>query len=226
MKNVATLFVIAAIFLSVAKASLADQYGPYQGPSASYSIIVDKLVGVPSTDSNGAVTYSYVDNLGVNDFKFKADNWLFFKIKVKNTSNTQIDNVVAKDTAPDFVTLFDNPGTFDSNTKVLTINVGSLAANEEKEYIVRGRVVSSGSLPADSGIVCVVNRVVASNDKVSDDDSSQLCIEKPVAGVSTTTVSVPTVTKIPSTGPEAGLAILSLSGAMGWAGMKLRKYTA
>lgn len=225
-KLVLFLLVIMALFSGTTSAFA--QYGPYQGPQPSYAILVDKLVGVPTTQGSETV-YSYVDNLGTSDFKFRADNIIFFKIKVKNTSNVTLDNVVIKDTAPSYVTLFDNPGTFDSITHVLTINVGSLGVNEEKEYIVRGKVVSSDSLPADAGIVCVVNKATASNDKVSDEDNAQLCIEKPSeTKTATTTVlgtSVPPVTKIPSTGPEGGLLVLSFSGAVGYLGLKLRKLT-
>ncbi len=223
MKEFAISSALVVLFLSTNSSVALAQYGPYQGPQPSLSILIDKLVGVPTAQGSETVV-NFVDNLGVNDFKFKADNIVFFKLKVKNTSNVSLDNVVVKDNAPAYVDLFENPGTYDSVNRVLTINVGSLGVNQEKEYIVRARVTSSGNLPVDSGIVCVMNKAVASNDKVSDEDTAQLCIEKPVLGTtSTTTTTVPSVTKIPSTGPEAGMLILSMSGALGYLGLKLRK---
>ena len=217
MKKFITVFILFLLVLAVPKGTSA-QNSQYQ-PGPSYSIVIDKFVGVP-TSQGGEIVYNYVDNLGVNDFKFRADNIVFFKLKIKNTSNANLDNVVIKDTAPSYITIFDNPGTFDSNSRVLTINEGTLAAYEEKEYILTARVASSSDLPGGSNITCVINRVVASNDKVSDEDTAQLCIEKQVLGEQT----VPPVTKIPSAGPENGLAILSLSGLLGYFGLRLRKY--
>lgn len=219
MKKIAISLALVLLFLSTSRSVLAQSY---EGPK-SYAIIIDKLVAVP-TAAGSETVYNYVDNLGVNDFKFKADNIVFFKLKVKNTSNVTLDNVIVKDYAPSYVDLFENPGTYDSATRILTINVGSLGVNEEKEYIVRARVTSAGNLPIDNGTVCTMNRAIASNDKVSDEDTAQLCIEKTVLGKTTViTSTVPPVTKIPSTGPEAGVLILSISGTLGYVGLKLRR---
>ena len=217
-----SLFVLT-VFFSLAlfpKAALA-QYGQYQ-PGPSYSILIDKLVGVPSS-SNGSLTYNYVDNLGLSDYKFKPENYVFFKVKIKNTSSVKLENLVIKDTAPSYIDLFDEPGTFDASTRVLTINVGSLEAGAEKEYIVRTRVMTADKLPATDGTVCVTNAVTASNDKVSDSDNAQLCIEKAIQGASYPTTAPIAASKIPSAGPEYSLAILGLSGLIGALGIRLRK---
>jgi hypothetical protein len=125
-----------------------------------------------------------------------------------------------KDYAPSYVDLYENPGTWDSSNRVLTINVGTLTPNEEKEYIIRGKVAMSENLPSQ-GITCVVNRATATDSRVSDDDTAQLCIEKPVLG----TTTVPSTTNIPKTGPEAGMVMLPLAGAIAYIGRRLRRYS-
>lgn len=200
MKNmiVAAAFV-AATFLPVSAPVLADSY---QGPQHSYAIAIDKLVGFP-TLNNGQTTYSYVDNLGPNDFKFQPGGYIFYKVKVKNTSDVNLDNVVIKDVAPAYVDVF-----------TTQINVGTLQPQEEKEYIIQARVFGEGNLPNQS-MTCVTNTAQASNDKASAQDTAQLCIERKI--------SVAAPAAIPSTGPEFGLIIASLSGGLAFVGNKLRK---
>lgn len=206
---------MCGVFLFSAGQVFAGQYSPYEGKKPSPNISVDKRVGLPQAATKGGeVTYTYVDNLTASDRRFSPQEYVFFEVKVKNTSKTRLDNVVMRDFAPEFVDLYENPGSFDG--KDVVINVGTLQADEEKTYILKARIKMQSALPSDKGILCTINKVRASNDKVADEDTSQFCIEKNVTAVN------PPVA-IPRSGPEHGLLIMCSALASIFAGLKLRK---
>ena len=215
MKKSVLSALIFALYLVAAGQVFADQYGPYEGKKPSPDISVDKKVGLPQTTTKGGeVTYGFVDNLTSGDRRFSPQEYLFFEVKVKNTSDATLENVVVRDFALDYVDLYENPGNFDSRDIVL--KVGTLKAGEEKTYILKGRVKAQSDLPVDKGILCTVNKVRASNDKVADEDTAQFCIERNVTAVN------PPVT-IPKAGPEHGLLIMISAASSALAGLRLRK---
>lgn len=205
-----------AIMAIVSTADAAGQYGPYGGGEQSANIMVDKLVAVP-TDNKGGITYTYVDNLSRNDYKFKSGNYIWFKIKVQNTSNKTLENVTLEDTFPQYLEVFPNGYIYDAQTRKLTLNLGTLKAGETKEVTLKARVLPQNQLPADKGLFCIVNTVKAWSGNVADSDNAQLCIEKQVIGTTTPPK------EIPKTGAELPL-MLSLSGAIGFIGTKLRRF--
>lgn len=221
MKKLASFLTVLSLYF-VASTSINAQYGPYQPPTTTLSILVNKLVANPVVLTDGTIRLDYVDNLGTGDHRFKAGEDVWFQVKVKNTSNTILTNVTVKDFLPPYIETVEGPGSFDSGSNTITINAGDFAVNEEKVYVFKMRVKSQNNLP--DNVTCVTNKSQAFNDKVSDDDTAQLCIEKPVLGVATTPTPVTiTVNKIPSTGPEYGLLLYTLSGLAGLAGLKLRR---
>ncbi|MFQ5452194.1 MAG: hypothetical protein ACE5DQ_01390 [Candidatus Paceibacterota bacterium] len=193
------------------------QYGPYEGPKPSFDILVDKLVSLPRETKGGKVVFDFVDNLGPDDHKYGARDFIFFKVIVRNTSTQKIENVVIKDTVPNFVDLFDDPGTFDQNTRVYTIQVGDLAAGEQKEYVLRGRIVEKDRLSVNTRITCLTNFVRAEDGGVADEDTAQFCVEKPDEAEGVTT--------IPSAGAEHTIAILGIALIVGMFGLRLRRAT-
>ncbi len=215
MKNIGIFALTLVIFLMAAGQVSAGQYGPYEGKKPSPDISVDKKVGLPHTATKGGQTeYTYIDNLTSADRRFAPLEYVFFEIKVKNTSKVRLDNVVLRDFAPAYVELFENPGKFEGKDAVL--NVGTLQPGEEKVYIFKGRIMAQNQLPADKGVICTVNKVRASNDRVADEDTAQFCIEKTVTGVNPPK-------DIPKTGPEHGILIMFTALSSAYAGLKLRK---
>ncbi len=196
MKKLVLVMALAIALFSLANSSvLADSYA---GPS--YSIAIDKLVAFPTLDK-GTTTYSYVDNLGSNDFTFSPGGYIFYKVKVKNTSSVNIDNVVLKDIAPQYVDVY-----------TTQINVGTLQPQEEKEYIIQARVAQS----VPGSMTCVTNTAQAtSNQTGMVQDTAQLCIKQNAVS--------PAPKTIPTAGPEFGLVMTAISAAAGYAGFKLRK---
>ncbi len=212
-KFIFSLVVLILLTLYVPRYTLFvySQYGQYGGETPSYSIIVDKMVGKPGT-SNDPRSYEYVDNLSVSDPRFKPNQLVFFKIKIKNTSSTKIVGMEVRDTVPQYLDPLEGPGTFNSQTREIVWNAGDFEVDEEKIFYIKMKVLPQASLPADRGLFCVVNFVKATSANAYDDDRAQLCIEKQV-----------TASKVPSAGPEMGLFLLG-GNILGVAfGIRLRK---
>lgn len=205
-----SLFVFSFLFaVSTVKADCAGQYGQ---PCNSYSIVVDKMVQKPGTSD-------YVDNLSVSDPRYKPGEFVMFKVTIKNTSTTTFGGMTAKDYVPSYLTPVEGPGTFDSVNRVITFDAGAFAVDEQKTFYMKMQVDSQANLPADKGLFCVVNRAVASSNTTSDEDSSQLCIEKQIPSVK----GVSTVVTVPATGPEFGLVFLAIDFIGLGIGLKMRK---
>lgn len=193
-----TLVIGAWLLVIPVKADCVSQYGQYGQPCPSYSIVVDKMVGKPGT-SNDATVYEYVDNLSLGDPRFKPDQVIFFKVKIKNTSNVKLVGIEVKDTIPSYLDPLDGPGNFNSTTREIAWNAGDFEVNQEKIFYLKMKVSPQANLPADKGLFCVSNFVKANSSNAYDDDTSQLCIEKQVV----------TPPKVPSAGPEMGILLFS-----------------
>lgn len=198
----------AALVAAVSVSSVSAQsYGTTVTPSESISI--DKAVTRPGTSD-------YVDNLSVSDTRYTPSQDVWFRLIVKNTSDRDINNVRIVDTMPQYIDLVE--GSLDQN-------IGTLKAGEEKTYYVKARTVGQGALPADRGVICLLNKATVTGDRtstsgtVSDEDSSQFCVEKQVNETGTTSV----VTKVPSAGMPDGIALVALEVSGVVAGFALKK---
>ena len=202
MKKIfATLVALASIFQLLTSNVMAQygQYGPYGGPEPSLSIMIDKMVAKPIATKGGSTDQDYVDNLSPSDPRFLPDQEVFFKIKVKNTSDVKLKDVTVKDFLPDFVEPIEGQGTFNDETREITIPAGDIEIDEEKVFFIKVKVLAQEELPEDQGLICVVNKAQAFDGGVSDEDTAQFCVEKEVLGV----------TAVPSAGPEMGILLLT-----------------
>jgi len=216
MKKVFAFLVLVFSYFALATAVAADcngQYGQYGGCTPSVTILVDKFVGKPNTSITDPVNADYVDNLSPTDPRFRAGQSIFFKVKVKNTSNTSLTNVTVTDYLPSYIEPVAGPGSYDGKARTITFNAGDFAPNEEKTYYFKMQVNSVQYLPSDKSLFCIVNQAKAYNDRTSDDDTAQFCVEKEVTGLS----------KQPSAGPEMGVLLLGLNFAGIGMGMFLKK---
>lgn len=213
---IAGFLILNSFFLILNSSVLADtgQYGQYGSTTPNLSILIDKMVAKPGggvQNKGGVVNYEYVDNLSPADVRYKPGNQVMFKLKVKNTSNTSISNVTVKDFVPAYLEPIEGPGTYDSNSRVITFDAGSFAADEEKTYLLKMQLNTQDKMPSDKGLFCLTNKAQAYNGNVSDDDLAQFCVEKEVVGTVET----------PKAGPEMGLILmLGQLGLLG-AGLKL-----
>ena len=209
------LFTFFFLLFSLPVGAQYGQYGTYQAPLPSKTVLIDKMIGQASVETKGgtATASTYVDNLSPSDARFHSGEGISFRIKVKNTSDETLNDVIFKDFLPSYVEPVKNPGTYDSSSRTITVNLGSMAAQEEKIMFFTMNVVNQDQLPQDKSIVCVTNKAQVYNNEVSDDDNAQFCIEKQVG----------TVTQQPSSGPEMGLGLLALQFAGLGIGFYIRK---
>jgi uncharacterized repeat protein (TIGR01451 family) len=177
------LFVLVLVFMAKpAHATCDEQYG---GVCKELELQIDKVVWDPA---NG----NFKDNLGINDYKFGPDEEITFKLKIKNTGDETFDEVHVKDYLPDY--LLQLSGDFD-------FIIYDLDPDEEVEREIKIKVVSADNFPADNALICVVNTAETWNNSENDKDTSQVCLEKKVLGV----------TELPPTGPENWFIFLGLS---------------
>jgi len=224
--NKVYLFISALVifaFMTSTRGVLADTacqpiYGGGQTCVQIGNVLINKTVQNPQTGA-------FLDNLNINDPKFTPSSNVTFHITVTNTGGSTINKTTVKDTLPGFVSFVSGPGSFDSNTKVLTFDIGNLKAGESRTFTVAAKVADEKQLPSDQGITCVVNQVMATSDNgQQSSDNSQFCIQKPVLGETKGGLKVlpaPKVTITPPTGPE----MLPLIGLIptGLFGFLLRK---
>lgn len=223
LSSLAILITLAA-FVPAADASESCQqiYGGGE-TCTNPQISINKLVKRPDNSD-------FVDNLGINEAKYKANQNVAFRITVTNIGNKDLTNVQVKDVLPDFVTFVSGNGDFNTDDKTLSFTIDSLKTGKSKSFDVVVKVVSNDTLPNDQGIVCVTNHTEATAEDQNVDDNAQFCIEKPTLGIAT----VPTTTKgglpilppqavktTPSTGPEAIALISLIPGAL--AGIALHR---
>lgn len=192
------VIIFAAVAVSPVKADSA-QYGQYGPGQPNQNILIDKMVGKPTVTKGGNAEANYVDNYSSSDPRFKPADMVFFRLKVKNTSNTKLVNVQVKDFVPTYIEPVEGPGSFDSNTRTITFGAGDFNAGEEKTYYLKMKVLDQNKLPSDKGIMCIVNKAQAYTDKAFDDDTAQFCVEKQVQGA----------TKVPQAGPEMGIILFA-----------------
>lgn len=210
------LIVFLALTLISATAVHADsgqygQYGPYGGGAPSTSIMVDKTVSRAITTKGGVV--SYVDNNSASDTRFAPGGRVYFQIKVKNTSNVTLNNVEVSDIMPNEVVAVEGPGTYNEQTKTITWKYDSLKAGEEKTEKIIAQIKGQNALPADKGVICMINKSTVRAGANYDEDTAQFCVEKKVIGAK----------KVPTAGPEYGILVSLLSFASLGTGVYLKR---
>jgi len=207
MRKLLTVLFIFFIFSFFVSPVLA-QYGT---TTYNYSILIDKTVAIPASSNTNS--NNYIDSLSPSDLRFHAGDDVYFKIRVKNTSDTNLTSVWIRDYVPTYIIPIEGPGAWDLENRILSWNAGDFSINEEKTYYLKMRVYDKSLLPSDKGLFCITNRAEAKNNVAYDDDSSQICIEKTVSGVS----------KVPSAGPELGIFLLGGELAALGTGLFLKK---
>lgn len=221
---VAAVFVSSLLFTGVAFAGGTPNCQPIYGGGETCvqagKITLDKKVLTPGSNPE-----AYVDNLGVSDAKYAPGQTIKFKLTLTNTGNQAIDTIVVKDFFPKYVDFVSGPGSYDTNSKTLTISMAAMNPGETRSFILIGAITDASQI-SNGQVVCVINQATESNNSQTSSDNAQFCIEKPSV---TPTPVTPNTTKgglpvypaqpgttTPPTGPEA-LALIALlpSGAAG-----------
>lgn len=216
------LFVSAlTIMPSKALAECTQTYGGSESCITSNEFSIVKTVQTP-----GKTGDNYVNNLSINDPKYSPTQIVSFKLLVKNTGSVVIPTLTVSDTFPQFLSFVSGPGSFDTNTKKLTLTVTNLQPGQSQTYDVTGKVAEANLMPSDQGVICLINQASATDKNgATNTSSSQFCVQKSVLGSSEPQVFTTKggLSSTPATGPEM-LPLLSLIPG-GLAGLILRKKT-
>ncbi len=197
------LFATALTIALLIPSKTFAQYGTY---TPSYSqLTVDKQVRNP-------VTGIYVDNLGLNDAHYFAENAVFFRITVQNTGNTVLSRITATDYLPAYLS-YVSGGVYTANTRQIVFYFDNVSPGERRSTILQARVNRLPDLPVGKSLLCPVNKVVASAVEAGTvEDTAQLCIQKTLMAKG-----------VPQTGDPIGLLMGLGSLPMLFAGFKLGK---
>lgn len=190
MKKLSTILIVAVlvlIFSLFVKQARATVYcdGQYGEVCREIELLIDKMVWDP-------VNGKFVDNLGINDYKFAPDEEITFRLEVKNVGDETFAEIDVRDYLPDYLEYLSG----DIDFEIKDLDPGE---TETREF--KAKVVSADKFPSDESIICVVNKAEAWNGDEKDEDTAQVCMEKKVLGVA----------ELPPTGPEHATMILALS---------------
>ena len=228
-----TTIALTGAFLATAGIALADGtgygtsncqviYGGGQVCPTSLQFSLDKKVQNPTKGGD------FIDNLGFNDAKYLPGSEIAFKMIVKNTGDTTIDQLTVIDTLPSNLSFTAGVGNYDQNMRTVTYIIKNLPKGESNEQTIVAKIDGTDKLPQDQGVMCLTNKAKATdnNGNVAD-DASAFCIQKQAVTIPDKNMpkvynSVPPKS-IPNTGPEM-LPLIGLIPA-GIAGLVLRKKT-
>lgn len=216
-KTTATFIASAAIFAgAAASVNAAGGYGTsncqiiYGGGEVcqkSVSFTLDKKVQKPTKGGE------FVDNLGMNDEKFAPGSTVNFRISIKNTGETRIENIQVVDTLPENLSWVSGGK---NNGNQVTYSLEKLEPGQSHDGNITVRVANANALPQDKNLICVTNTVKATQDGNAASDNAQLCIEKGLKDGGPVVQQTPPMKQTPQTGPGMlSLAALIPAGALG-----------
>lgn len=208
MKNYFQLFIFVILITLVSpKLTFADgntrcetQYGGTQICVSTGQLQINKEVLDP-------ISNKYVDNLGINNYKFAPGEVATFRISVRNVGDNNLSKVSVSDSPQsEFLSLASGNLNFD---------LTDLKPGEVRSTEVKLRVADASKMPQNN-VICVINSAEAVSDSNRDKDSAQLCLERKTV--------VPVVTKaLPPTGAQDWLFAI-FGGASSFAGIRLMKF--
>ncbi len=185
MKRIALFLTAFLAFVSLLARPVNAQTctTPYGGTTTCQptDLIINKEVKNP-------ITGIFVENLTSTDATFAPEAQVHFRLTLKNTSGETFNPVTVKDVFPDFLTFEAGPGIYDSASHTLTFTTDNLTAGESRSFEILARVTSKA---ANQSLFCVTNvaTVSAPARPAGDQDSTQLCIQTRILGVTTLPVA-------------------------------------
>lgn len=227
-KTITFLVSLGVILLSTisintyAGSNCQSLYGGGQTCPTENKLVLDKKVLNPksNTTKGGVIAEEFVDNLNINDPKYKAGQTIRFQLNITNIGKTTLQNILIEDTLPENIIFTPTEGNYDSNSHKYTQTIPQLNADETKTIIITGTIAEDKNLPQDLGVICSVNNATAQTTNNYTDDSAGYCIERNPQP-ERTVYQVPNIKSTPKTGPEL-LALIGLIPS-GIGGILLRK---
>lgn len=154
----------------------------------------------------------YWDNIDSSDYVFGPNQEITFKIRVKNTSDVRLDNVLIRDYMTNYLSFVRaNDANWLSDQKKAEWGIGDLEPGQSETVYITFKTFAKDDLP--SGVTCETNTADVEKDSGNrKSDSSSFCISK--------TGTTPSVlgAKMPDTGSDMSTMIaleLIALGALG-----------
>ncbi len=220
MRNIISILALA-VFVCVTPVS-ADSYGSYGGygggpPSDCLSI--DQTVSNPEITK----TIEYIDNITPQSAKYKPNQALYARIKVKNVGSVLVPNVTITNEIPKCFSYIGGPGSLNKGGTTLTIPVGDLNSQEERVIYITYKVGDSTCFP-NKPVFCALNKMRMQGDTCNAvEDNAQLCVEPQVLGLTTKGGMPIDVKQTPDSGPEFGMLLVGAQLALAGVGIYLKK---
>lgn len=169
-KKLLTIALLTLVLLFVPARKVFGNYY-YGGEEEKVDVLIDKEVKDPNSGN-------FVDNLGINDYKFSAGQEVEFRLTIKNTGDKTLNHLDVKDIFPSYIDFISGPGSWDSNTRTLSFDFEDLDPGESRDFGLRGKVVVENDLP--EGRTCVTNKGQVWANGEYDEDTAGICIERKV----------------------------------------------
>jgi hypothetical protein len=217
---VATLSAITIINFAVPvlAGSSYGAYGGYGGSPPSDCLSIDQTVSNPAITK----TIEYIDNITPQSAKYKPNQALYARIKVKNNGNEIVPNVIITNEIPKCFTYIGGPGSLNKGGNVLSISIGDMNPQEEKVNYVTYKVGEPTCFP-NQPIYCAINKMSVQGDICNAvEDNAQLCVEPQVLGLTKGGLPID-VKETPDSGPEFGILLVGAQLALAGTGIYLKK---
>ncbi len=198
-----SLILVVALMLAVSAMKAEAQCTPLYGGGqtcAAGNLVIDKKVANPQTGI-------FVDNLFDTDPKYAPDSIVTFQVRVSNTGNAALNNVVVTDIFPPYITVTTLSAGSSTDGKTVKLTIGTLNAGETQTFTFQGRVANANQFPQNR--MCgddvdpsrrIINQAIATVGNTTVQDNAKLCIEKTVS------VGGPVVVITPEVGTKGGPA--------------------
>ena len=161
--------------LVTAKSVQADNY---DNRDDGRQIVVDKEIKATSQEN-------WHENLSSNTITFASENYLEFKIKIKNTGDKELKNIKVIDNLPHEVKPIEHPGDYNQDNHNITWHIDQLDKGEENEFYLKVQIKHDNNLE-QGRLVCPRNRAEArSETNEYDSDSASFCIDTRILGAET-----------------------------------------
>lgn len=200
-KLFALLLLLSLLFVNVSPVNA--QYLAPQRVQPSSNLEVKKFVKTP-LNVKGA-TQEYKERADAENQRFSPGSEVEFKIEVKNTGQTELNNIQVRDPLPQYLEFTSGPGNYDPKTHTLNLTIDKLRVGEVVGREFKTKLKGNADLPP--GMTCHTNVAEGRVNELFSQGQAMFCVENRVLGATA---------ELPKTGPaENALLLLSFSFLVG-----------
>lgn len=143
-------------------------------------LTINKKVLKPGVAVTAGSTFNdsdFIENIGPNDPGYPVNTLTAFRIYVTNKGRSTLKNITVKDILPPrYVTFISGNGNYDDSSRTFTTTIKELKAKATQTITIQVMSARPDQLPTDGSSLCTINMALASINKKTSQDSSQLCV--------------------------------------------------